>query len=52
MVHEIGHEGGGDHDDGGLMTPGAPPRFLQQSLGKNDKFKPITIKRFRENRTY
>jgi hypothetical protein len=52
VVHEIGHQGGGHHDDDGLMRPGAPPLFPQQTWGRNDKFTPVSIKRFRENITY
>jgi hypothetical protein len=44
LVHEIGHQGGGAHADHGLMETGAPI--------SEDKFKPITIKRFRENQIY
>ena len=44
VVHEIGHQGGGKHTDEGIMAKGAP-------IG-NDFFKPITIKRFRENQLY
>jgi len=44
IVHEIGHQGGGDHSDGGIMDHGAP-------IGEN-KFKPITIKRFREEQDF
>lgn len=58
VVHEIGHQSGEDHypDDqygsGGLMTEGAPHKFLNQSLGRNDKFRPPAIKRFRRNPIY
>jgi len=40
VVHEVGHQGGGDHLDGGIMDYGAPI--------DEDHFSPITIKRFRE----
>jgi hypothetical protein len=44
LVHEIGHQGGGSHADGGIMANGAP---IDQ-----DKFTPISIAKFRNNTTY
>ena len=44
VVHEIGHQGGGEHTDGGIMADGAPI--------DEDHFAPVTIKRFREESTF
>ncbi len=44
VVHEIGHQGGGEHEDGGIMAEGAP-------IDENS-FKDKTIKRFRLNPKY
>lgn len=44
VVHEIGHQGGGKHTDGGIMADGAPV--------DEDHFTPVTIKRFREEETF
>ncbi len=41
VVHEIGHQGGGSHGDGGIMAAGAP-------IDQN-KFAPVTIDKFRDN---
>jgi len=39
VVHEIGHQGGGLHSDGGIMIEGA--------LINQEKFSPVTLNRFR-----
>jgi len=44
IVHEIGHQGGGGHSDGGIMTPGASLKFHH--------FAPASIKLFRRNTTF
>ena len=44
IVHEIGHQGGAQHSDKGIMTEGAP-------ITEN-QFRPVTIKRFRQNQIY
>lgn len=49
VVHEIGHQGGGDHEDGWIMEEGAPTLYLGQP---NDRFAPDTIDRFRRNAFY
>ncbi len=55
VVHEFGHQGEspGDHSDGGIMLKGAPVILPGSSPPRaNDAFRPITIRRFRENRNY
>ncbi|MDQ3620969.1 MAG: fibronectin type III domain-containing protein [Verrucomicrobiota bacterium] len=53
VVHELGHQGGAEHEDLGIMTEGAPPIFaIPLPPRPNDSFKPISIRRFRENRNY
>ncbi|MDD5676703.1 MAG: hypothetical protein PHW60_01770 [Kiritimatiellae bacterium] len=44
VVHEIGHEGGGSHSDGGIMADGAPVN--------ENQFTPLTIKTFREEQSF
>ena len=44
VVHEIGHQGGALHSDGGIMTEGAP-------INKHN-FEPITLDRFRSGVTF
>ena len=53
IVHEIGHQGGGEHGDGGIMEDGSPVfrSGLQPPKG-NDKFEPVTIRRFRADASF
>lgn len=44
IVHELGHQGGGEHSDGGILEDGAPAEY--------NNFAPITIRRFRLNDNY
>jgi len=44
VVHEIGHQGGGEHGDGGIMADGAP-------IDQN-QFAPVTLDRFRDETTF
>lgn len=44
IVHEIGHQGGASHSDGGIM--GAPMSFGEPGIG--GRFTGVSIKKFRE----
>ena len=53
VVHEIGHKGGGDHADGGIMTEGSSSMFhIPPPSRPNDKFMPVTIRRFRIDKSF
>ncbi len=47
VVHEIGHQGGGDHDDEGIMGEPMDTSEVFESL-QGGRFWPATVKKFRE----
>ena len=52
-MHEIGHQGGGEHSDGGIMENGSPViRGGPPPAKGNDEFEPITIRRFRVDASF
>ena len=49
IAHEIGHQGGGEHTDLGIMVSTDMDEYLETDL---EHFSPVTIRRFRQESTF